>query len=99
MSRSEQLQPTAYGTTSRHRRWPRVRNRSPRWLAGWGIGTYLSMLGLATIGLLLPDHPSWLEAVLYGAGTLFEVLVGLWLTIKGIDIERWKASAVSRQAS
>jgi hypothetical protein len=67
----------------------------PRWLAAWGIGTYLSMLGLATMSLLLPDHPSWLEAILYGAGTLFEVLAGLWLTIKGIDIERWKASAVS----
>jgi hypothetical protein len=39
------------------------------------------------------------EAVLYGAGTLFEVLFGLWLTIKGIDVERWRAPAASRPVS
>lgn len=63
----------------------------PRWLAAWGVVTYLSMIVLATISLLFPDHPGWLEAVFYGPGTLFEVLIGLWLALRGIDAERWKA--------
>jgi hypothetical protein len=57
----------------------------PRPLAGWGIFTYLSMLFLALVSILLPDHPSILETVLYSAGGAFELIFGLWLLVKGVD--------------
>lgn len=55
----------------------------PRVLAAWGIVTYASMVGLGVLSLLWPGHPALIEQVLYGAGTLFEVCIGLWLLVKG----------------
>lgn len=57
----------------------------PRPLAGWGILTYLSMLVLALISILMPDHPLTLETILYFAGGAFELSFGLWLLVKGVD--------------
>lgn len=59
----------------------------PRPLAGWGILTYLSMFGLALVSILVPDHPQVLETVLYSAGGAFELLFGLWLLVKGVEVE------------
>jgi len=42
----------------------------PRWLAGWGIFTYLSMLFLALVSILFPNDPLMLEYVFYGVGEL-----------------------------
>ena len=61
----------------------------PRWLAGWGIFTYLSMLGLATVSMLFIDHPRAIETALYGPGALFEGVFALWMLGKGIDKARW----------
>ena len=58
----------------------------PRILAGWGIITYLSMLFLAVVGLVFPDHPKTLEILFYGSGTLFELVFGAWLLAKGVKI-------------
>lgn len=57
----------------------------PRPLAGWGIFTYLSMLVLALVSILIPDHPMMLETVLYSAGGAFELIFGLWLLLKGVE--------------
>ena len=57
----------------------------PRPLAGLGIFTYLSMLVLALVSILIPDHPLMLETVLYSAGGAFELVFGLWLLIKGVE--------------
>jgi hypothetical protein len=57
----------------------------PRPLAGWGIFTYSSMLVLALISILVPDHPLMLETVLYSAGGAFELIFGLWLLVKGTE--------------
>jgi hypothetical protein len=57
----------------------------PRPLAGWGIFTYLSMLVLALISVLIPDHPSILETILYSAGGAFELIFGLWLVVKSVE--------------
>jgi hypothetical protein len=54
----------------------------PRPLAAWGIFTYLSMLGLASVSIAFPRHPVALETILYSAGGLFEVVFGLWLLFK-----------------
>ena len=57
----------------------------PRWLAAWGVFSYLSMLVLAFVSIVLPDHPAALESVLYSAGGLFELTIGLWLLFKGVN--------------
>lgn len=57
----------------------------PRPLAGWGIFTYSSMLVLALVSILVPDHPLMLETVLYSAGGAFELIFGLWLLVKGTE--------------
>lgn len=62
----------------------------PRLLAAWGVITYASMLLLALVSMLLPDHPEMIEVVLYGFGTAFEVVFGLWLLLKGIDLPQWE---------
>ena len=59
----------------------------PRPLAAWGLFTYLSMLALALVSILVPNHPDILEYVLYALGGLFELIFALWLLFKGINIE------------
>ena len=61
----------------------------PKPLATWGIFTYLSMLSLALVSILFPNHPLMLEYVLYGVGALFELVLGLWLVFKGVDLQQW----------
>jgi hypothetical protein len=68
----------------------------PRWLAGWGVVTYLSMLSLGFVSLVWRDHPSMLEMILYGPGALFELTIGGWLLVKGVDEEEWQAVEESR---
>ena len=65
----------------------------PRWLAGWGIFTYLSTLSLALASILFPSHPLMLELVFYGVGELFELTLGFWLVFKGIDLQQWEKHA------
>jgi hypothetical protein len=71
----------------------------PRWLAGWGVATYLSMLTLGFLSLLWPDHPDSLEMVFYGPGALFELTIGGWLLVKGVDEERWQAVSEPQTAN
>lgn len=59
----------------------------PRILAAWGIFTYLSMLILAFISILLPNHPEMIEIVLYAQGGFFELIIGFWLLIKGVNVQ------------
>ncbi|MCW8806174.1 MAG: DUF4386 domain-containing protein [Ignavibacteriaceae bacterium] len=59
----------------------------PKVLSIWGMLTYLSMIILSFIGLLFPEHPEIIEMVLYGLGTLFELTIGFWLLIKGVNIQ------------
>ena len=60
----------------------------PAWLAGWGIFTYLSMVGLALLSITIPDHPVTIESVLYALGGSFELVIGLWLLVKGANVLR-----------
>jgi hypothetical protein len=59
----------------------------PRILSIWGMFTYLSMLIFSLISILFPESPDQLEIVLYGLGTLFELTIGFWLLIKGVNIQ------------
>ena len=71
----------------------------PRALAAWGIFTYLSMLFLALVSILFPNHPLMLETVLYSVGAFFELTFGLWLLFKGVDPEQWAKHAPGRPSS
>jgi hypothetical protein len=58
----------------------------PRILAAWGMVTYLSMLVLAITSMLQPDLPETVKMIFYAPGALFEILFGLWLLIKGVNL-------------
>ena len=58
----------------------------PKILSIWGMLTYLSMIILSFIGLLFPEYPDTIEIALYGLGTLFELTIGFWLLIKGVNL-------------
>jgi len=60
----------------------------PKILSIWGVLTYLSMIILSFIGILFPEHPDIIEIVLYGLGTLFELSIGFWLIIKGLNFQQ-----------
>ena len=62
----------------------------PRILAVWGMITYLSMLILSLVSILSPNFPESVKMIFYAPGGLFEILFGLWLLIKGINVEQWK---------
>lgn len=64
----------------------------PRILAVWGMITYLSMLTLALISILSPNLPESVKMIFYAPGGLFEVIIGLWLLIKGINVEKKELS-------
>jgi len=59
----------------------------PRMLAVWGMITYLSMLILALVSILSPSLPESVKMIFYAPGGLFEVIIGLWLLIKGVKVE------------
>ena len=59
----------------------------PRLLAAWGMLTYLSMLILAIVSILVPDIPESTKMLFYTPGGLFEIIIGLWLLIKGLNVE------------
>ena len=60
----------------------------PAIISIWGMFTYLSMLILSLISILYSGLPEIIELVLFGAGTLFELTIGFWLLIKGIDLQK-----------
>jgi hypothetical protein len=59
----------------------------PRILAAWGIITYLSMLILALVSILSPSLPESTKMIFYAPGGLFEIAIGLWLLIKGVNVQ------------
>lgn len=61
----------------------------PRILAGWGILTYLSMLILAIVSILSPV-PESTKMIFFAPGGLFEIVIGLWLLIKGVNMQQWR---------
>ena len=60
----------------------------PRILAAWGIFTYLSMLFLAMTSILVPNLSETVKMAFYAPGGLFEIIIGLWLLVKGVNIDR-----------
>ena len=65
----------------------------PRILAAWGMLTYLSMLILAFASILIPGLSESTKMIFYAPGGIFEIIIGLWLLIKGINVEQLNADA------
>jgi hypothetical protein len=65
----------------------------PGILAAWGMLTYLSMLIIAFASILIPDLPETVKMAFYAPGGLFEIIFGLWLLIKGVNVEEWEKRA------
>ena len=59
----------------------------PRILAAWGMFTYLSMLLLAFADMLVPDLPEAIKMILYVPGGIFELVLGFWLLLKGVQFQ------------
>jgi hypothetical protein len=59
----------------------------PRILSVWGILTYVSMLILAMTSILVPNLSETIKMAFYAPGGLFEIVIGLWLLLKGVNIE------------
>ena len=61
----------------------------PRILSVWGMFTYLSMLILAMTSILVRNLSETIKMAFYAPGGLFEIVIGLWLLFKGINVEYW----------
>lgn len=59
----------------------------PKILAGWGMITYLIMFLLSFTSLLTPISET-AKMAFYAPGGLFELIFGLWLLIKSVNIQQ-----------
>jgi hypothetical protein len=58
----------------------------PRIISGWGVIAYLSILLLAPVNIIAPDLLSRLvRMIIFIPGLFFEVVIGVWLLIWGVD--------------
>jgi hypothetical protein len=63
-------------------------NYVPKFLAGWGIFTYMTMLLLAFTSILSPNLSETVKMVFYVPRGLFELIFGFWLLVKGINVNQ-----------
>ena len=66
----------------------------PRILAGFGIFSFLLTLTYYIVAILFPNLPAMIQIVCHLPGILFEVIIGLWLLIKGVNVEHWEKRAL-----
>jgi hypothetical protein len=66
----------------------------PRILAAWGILTYLTMLVVSLVSILMPDFPESTKMLFYAPGGIFEILLGFWLLIRGVNMKQWNKLAL-----
>jgi len=71
-------------------------NYVPKFLAGWGIFTYLSMFLLSFVSLLLSNIPENYKIIFYLPGGLFELIFGFWLLIKGVKLNYVKEDFIEQ---
>jgi hypothetical protein len=56
----------------------------PRWLAIWGILSFLLMLIQSFAGIIVPNN----SLMIFGApAIIFEITIGVWLLFKGINVQ------------
>ena len=59
----------------------------PRVLAVWGILTYITMFIISFVSVVMPISEE-VKLMFYTPGGLFEITFGLWLLIKGVNVEK-----------
>jgi len=59
----------------------------PKWLSYWGLFTYLTVFIGFTLQIILPEISNQLMVVM-APGALFELVFGVWLLIKGVDLKK-----------
>jgi hypothetical protein len=58
----------------------------PRMISAWGVITYLILLIMAPVNILMPDLlPGVVVAVIWRSLLWFEVVIGVWLLVWGVD--------------
>jgi putative Mn2+ efflux pump MntP len=65
----------------------------PRILAAFGIFSFLLMLIVSFANILLPNYAAMVEFA-FAPAALFEIVIGLWLLIKGVNVEQWEKRAL-----
>ena len=69
----------------------------PSGLAIWGLITYFTMFFLGFVNLLFPNIPETVLMFLFAPGTIFELVIGLWLLIKGVKTEENKENHYDKE--
>ena len=69
----------------------------PSGLAIWGLITYFTMFFLGFVNLLFPNIPETVSMFLFAPGTIFELVIGLWLLIKGVKTEENKENHYDKE--
>jgi len=59
----------------------------PKWLGYWALFTYTLVLLCFSLQILLPEFPSNLMMVM-APGALFELVFGIWLLVKGVNLQK-----------
>lgn len=59
----------------------------PRSLAAFGIVSFSVPLGGSLVSILAP-HYAEVAMISYGPGILFEVVIGIWLLVRGVDLQQ-----------
>jgi hypothetical protein len=62
----------------------------PRILSLWGMIAYFSGMMIAFATMLSLDPPELIRMVSYKSVTIFEIVIGLWLLIMGVNIKKKK---------
>jgi hypothetical protein len=66
----------------------------PRILAALGIFAWSLVLIAAFATIVIPSYAATIDMVAKALGTLWEMAIGLWLIIKGINVEQWEKRAL-----
>jgi hypothetical protein len=59
----------------------------PRTLSSLGILSYSLIFLFAFISILLPEHNTIVQIICWTPSIFFELIIGLWLLFKGINIQ------------
>tara|TARA_R110000824_G_scaffold156494_1_gene329661 strand:- start:650 stop:1378 length:729 start_codon:yes stop_codon:yes gene_type:complete len=70
----------------------------PRWLAAWGVFTYVVIGSVATLVLVFPDLRNDIM-LFFLPGAVFELVVAVWLLFLGINTQYWQKSIDSKQVA
>lgn len=60
----------------------------PRAIAGFGILSYSLIFVYALVNILVPEHNNIVQIICWTPSILFEIIIGLWLLFKGVNVQQ-----------